>query len=85
MDPGAPDLAVEILSPSDTSTAIQEKTLDCLEAGASRVWIVDPVARTVTVFRHDGTARLLRESDTLEGEDVLVGFSLTMQNLFEDI
>jgi len=82
---GAPDLAVEILSPSDAATAIQEKTLDYLGAGARRVWIVDPVARTVTVFRADGTARLLRDADTLDGEDVLVGFSVTLEELFESI
>jgi Uma2 family endonuclease len=81
---GAPDLAVEVLSPSDTSSAIQEKTLDYLNAGAKRVWLVDPRARTVTVFRPDGSAQILREHDTLGGEDVLVGFSVPLSELFDD-
>ncbi|HUF75103.1 MAG TPA: Uma2 family endonuclease [Longimicrobiales bacterium] len=79
---GAPDVAVEILSPSDTSTAVQEKTLDYLGAGAEQVWIVDPVARSVTVFRADGSGRLLRHTDTLDGEDLLVDFSVTLEELF---
>ncbi|MSR20925.1 MAG: Uma2 family endonuclease [Gemmatimonadetes bacterium] len=79
---GAPDAAVEILSPSDTFSGIQEKTLDYLAGGARLVWIVDPRARTVTVFRADGTARLLRETDTLNGEDVLSGFAIALAELF---
>jgi Uma2 family endonuclease len=81
---GAPDVAVEVLSPSDTWSAIQEKTLDYLSAGASRVWIVDPTARTVTVQRPDGSARTLRDHETLDGEDVLVGFSVPVSELFDD-
>lgn len=79
---GAPDVAIEILSPSDTSSDIQEKTLEYLAAGARRVWIVDPRARTVTVFRPDGTARVLRQTETLDGEDVLAGFSVPLEELF---
>ena len=80
---GAPDVAVEVLSPSDTSTAMHQKTLDYLQAGAKLVWIVDPAARTVTVYRPDGSARVLREEETLEGEDVLEGFALALSDLFE--
>ena len=79
---GAPDVAIEILSPSDTSSDMQEKTLDYLGASARLVWIVDPRARTVTVYRSDGTARLLRNADTLDGEDVLEGFSVPLPELF---
>lgn len=79
---GAPDVAVEVLLPADTSTAIQQKTLDYLRAGARLVWVVDPIARTVTVYRPDGSARLLREDETLEGEDVLHDFSVTLWELF---
>jgi Uma2 family endonuclease len=46
------------------------------------VWFVDPRARTVTVYRADGTARFLRGSDTLDGEDLLVGFSVALPELF---
>jgi Uma2 family endonuclease len=83
--PGAPDVAIEILSPSDRSGAMQEKTLDYLAAGAREVWIVDPAARTVTVFEASGAARLLRDTDTLSGGDVLPGFSLSLAELFADL
>lgn len=79
---GAPDVAIEVVSPHDTSSAMQRKTLDYLEAGARLVWIVDPEARTVTAYRPDGTARLLREEDTLEGGDVLPAFSVGVGELF---
>ena len=80
---GAPDVAIEVLSPSDTFSAVQRKTLECLEAGAARVWIVDPGARTVTVYRPDGSATLLRASHTLRDADLLPGFSLSLAELFE--
>lgn len=57
---GAPDLAVEILSPSDDSADVQQKLRDWLEGGARLVWWVVPKARTVTAYRADGSARLLR-------------------------
>lgn len=79
---GAPDVAVEVLSPSDSSTMMQRKTLDYLQAGARRVWIVDPASRTVTVYRPDGSARVLREHGMLDGEDVLEGFSVALAELF---
>jgi Uma2 family endonuclease len=79
----APDVAVEVLSPSDTSSAMQQKTLEYLETGARLVWIVDPEARTVTVHRPDGSANILREHQTLTGEDVLDGFSVEVREIFE--
>jgi Uma2 family endonuclease len=81
---GAPDVVVEVLSPSDTSSRMQEKTLDYLQAGARLVWIVDPKARTVTIFRPDGSARVVREREVLDGEDVLVGFSVALTELFAE-
>lgn len=80
---GAPDVAVEVLSPRDTSTSTQRKTLDYLGAGSRLVWLVDPVLHTVTVHRADGSARILREGETLEGEDVLEGFAVPLVELFE--
>lgn len=80
--PGAPDLAVEVLSPSDNPVEVQRKIRDYLEAGARLVWLVAPQARTATVYRADGSARLLRERDDLDGEDVLPGFRLPLSALF---
>ena len=79
---GAPDVVVEVLSPSDASTTMQQKVLDYLGAGARWVWIVDPLARTVTVYRPDGSAQVLGDVDTLAGEDVLNGFEIELAELF---
>jgi Uma2 family endonuclease len=79
---GAPDLAVEILSPTDNPIDIQQKVRDYLEGGARLIWIIAPQAKTVTVYRADGSARLLRENDSLEGEDVLPGLRIPLAELF---
>lgn len=79
---GAPDVAVEILSPSDRSTDIHAKTLEYLEAGARLLWIVDPATRSVVVHRPDGSAQLLAGDAVLDGEGVLPGFALPLSDLF---
>lgn len=79
---GAPDLAVEVLSPTDTSSRMQAKVLDYLEAGAQRVWVVDPETRTVTSYRPSGEAVVFREQDRLEEAAVLPGFGLALRELF---
>jgi Uma2 family endonuclease len=80
--PGAPDLAIEVLSPSDNPVEIQQKIRDYLDAGTRLVCVVAPRAKTVTVYRADGSARLLRERDTLEGEDVLPGLRISLAEIF---
>lgn len=79
---GAPDLAVEVLSPNDNPVDLAQRVRDYLEAGARRVWVVAPEARTVTVYRPDGTARFLREPEVLEGEEVLPGLAIPLAELF---
>lgn len=79
---GAPDLAVEVISPSDVSAAMNEKTLEYLEAGARLVWVVDPGSRSVTVYRPDGSANVLREDGLLTGEDVLEGLEVPLAEIF---
>ncbi|MDR7556480.1 MAG: Uma2 family endonuclease [Armatimonadota bacterium] len=79
---GAPDLAVEVLSPSDSPIDVQQRVRDWLEGGARLVWVVTPQAATATVYRADGSARLLREGDTLEGEDVLPGLRIPLGWVF---
>lgn len=81
---GAPDLAVEILSPSDSPSEVQRKVRDWLDAGARLVWLWAPEAKTVTAYRADGSARLLREHEVLDGEDVLPGLSIPLAELFGD-
>ncbi len=77
----APDLAVEVLSPSNTAMDINLKIGQILQAGTASVWIVDPQSRTVTVHTSDG-AVTLREGDTLTGGDVLPGFELPVADIF---
>jgi Uma2 family endonuclease len=78
---GAPDLAVEVLSPSDSASAIQQKILEYFHAGARLVWIVDPQVRAVIVHRPDGSAAVLRDGESLEGGDVLEGFAVAVSEL----
>jgi Uma2 family endonuclease len=80
---GAPDLAVEILSPFDRYPDLLRKVSQWLEAGTRLVWVVDPARRTVTAFQFDGTLRLLNESAELDGGDVLPGFRHPVRDLFE--
>lgn len=79
---GAPDLAVEVVSPSDSSTNIRQKVIDYLAAGAQGVWIVDPSTRTVVVHHPDRTARILERDEVLRGEGLLPDFSLPLPELF---
>ena len=80
---GAPDLAVEVLSPSDNLVDVQQKVRDYREAGARLVWVIAPAARTATIHRADGSARLLREGDHLDGGDVLPGLAISLGELFD--
>lgn len=81
--PGPPDLAVEVLSPSDRPGEIHAKVADYLAAGTHLVWIVDPERRRVTVHRSLLSPRILGASDRLEGEDVLPGFAIAVTDLLE--
>lgn len=80
--PLAPELAVEVLSPSNIAAEIQEKVLEYLEAGTRLVWVVDPRSSTVTVWHPPRQARVLREGETLDGSDVLPGFELEVVDIF---
>jgi Uma2 family endonuclease len=79
--PLAPDLAVEILSPSNTMSEIHEKVLDYLDAGARLVWVVDPVSRTITAYRSRHDIRLLTGDEEIDGGDVLPGFRRRVSDL----
>lgn len=79
----APDLAVEVLSPSNTTKEMERKLRDYFEAGVSLVWYIDPPSRTVRVYRAPEEVRVLDESGTLDGFEILPGFSLSVARLFE--
>jgi Uma2 family endonuclease len=80
--PGAPDLAVEVVSPDDSPREIDDKAKAWLAAGSLAVWVVDPVARTVAVYRSATDVQVLTEGDELTGGDVLPGFRCQLRGLF---
>ena len=80
--PGAPDLVVEVLSPSDRPSKVNKKTLRWLGYGAKQVWIVDPKKKTVTIYRSPADATTFCGSDELEAQDLLPGFRLSLDNIF---
>ena len=79
---GAPDLAVEVVSPGDTLEEVEEKVDDYLDAGTRMVLVVNPKRRTVTVHRPGAQPVILRQTDTIDGGDVVPGFSLPVADVF---
>ena len=79
---GAPDLAVEVISPSDTLGELEDKVRMWLDAGTRLVWIVSPKMATVTVYRSLTDVEILTETDTLDGGDVVPGFKFPVAELF---
>jgi Uma2 family endonuclease len=78
---GAPDLAVEVISPHDRAGEIHTKVQNYLKYGTRAVWVVYPDTRTLTVHLANG-ARTLGVGDVLDGGDILPGFSLRISDLF---
>jgi Uma2 family endonuclease len=79
---GAPDLAVEILSPSNTVRQLMRKVRQYFAAGCHTVWIVDLERKEIEVFEASGADRTLRAGDRLEIPDLLPGFSVGVADLF---
>jgi Uma2 family endonuclease len=77
-----PRLAVEVLSPSDRADRIITKITDYLRNGVELVWLIDPEARTVTVYRPDKGPRVYKENEELSCEDVLPGFRCCVADFF---
>lgn len=80
--PGAPDLAVEVVSPGDTVHEVDDKVGTWLDAGTRMVWVVNPKWHSVTVYRSADQVKILTENDELTGEDVVEGFHCTVGRLF---
>ncbi len=80
--PFAPDLAVEVVSPSDSAGDIQNKVALYLQAGTAIVWVIYPQQRLVVVHYPDNTAKTFDEDDILDGGTVLPGLSITVKALF---
>jgi Uma2 family endonuclease len=81
----APDIAIEVLSPSETESELQEKLDDYQVSGTSLVWVVNPERRSVTVVANNAPLRPLHEGDMLDGGDVLPEFSCAVSDIFEGI
>ena len=80
----APDLAVEVLSSSNTAEEMADKLQDYFAAGVRLVWYVDPVAHSIDVFTAADQKRTVREGEKLDGGDVLPGFELDVRELFAE-
>jgi Uma2 family endonuclease len=83
--PGAPDLAVEVVSPGDTVRDVDEKVVEWLNAGSQTVWVVRPRQKTLTVHRVDEEPATLAGSDILEGRELLPGFRCQVADIFSVI
>ncbi len=80
----APDLAVEVISPSNTRQEMDRKLADYFAAGTRLVWYIYPNRREVVVFQSPTSQRVLHETDMLEGGDVLPGFRLHLADYFAE-
>lgn len=81
--PGPPDLAVEVISPNDLYTEVDEKVAEWLEHGTRLVFVVNPRRRTVAVHRPGQRVQILGIDDALDGEDVVPGWKLPLRELFD--
>lgn len=81
--PMAPDLAVEVISPSETAEDLAEKVQEYLAAGVEQIWLVSNRTKTIQIYRQPAEAITLGVDDSLDGEDLLPGFSLPLGELFK--
>lgn len=80
--PGAPDLAVEVISPGESFQEVQEKALQWIAAGTTAVLAIEPVERIVTLYREGGEAQVFSEGETIDLDDAVPGLSVTVAELF---
>ena len=81
---GAPDLAIEIVSPYDRAAEVARTVQGYLRAGTRAVWVVHPDTRSIVVHGPDGLARLHGPDDAIDGSDVLPGFSAPVAELLPE-
>ncbi len=80
--PGPPDLAVEVVSPSDPMDEVIEKAELWIKTGTEMVWVVSPDKKIITVIRKEADSVLLTDKDILQGEPTLPGFQIPVQEIF---
>lgn len=79
---GTPDLAIEVVSPSNTPAQVNAKVREYLRNGAQQVWVAYPDERAVVVHHKDGSVRRYEEGDVLDGGTLLPGFALAVREVF---
>ena len=79
---GRPDLAVEIVSPHDRANEVRAKVRAYIEHGVPLVWVCWPATRTISIYDSDGRTYELGPDDTLDGSDILPGFSMRVADVF---
>lgn len=82
--PGAPDVAVEVLSPDDRASEVLAKVRDWLSGGAAQVWVVDPEKRTLSVYRMqrgEQVVSVFSEPDEFVAEDPLRGLRIVLRDV----
>jgi Uma2 family endonuclease len=82
---GAPDFAIEVLSSTDRFAEVSRKVYQYLQAGTRLVWVVDPDARSVVIFRPGQAPEIVGPDGTLGGEEVLPGFTLALAEFWAEL
>jgi Uma2 family endonuclease len=80
--PGAPDLAVEVVSPGDTAEEIESKVGDWFQGGTQQVWVLYPRTKTIHLHRSASETLVLRRGDIITGGEVLPGFEYAVNEIF---
>ena len=80
-----PDLAIEVISPSETASSLEEKIRDYATSGTSLIWLVDPMRRTIMTLPSEAPVSWLAEGDALDGGTVVPGFSSPVHEVFDGI
>lgn len=78
-----PELTIEVVSPNDRWTEIDERVSEDLACGVEAVWIIDPRNRRVTCYRSPDEARIYGEDDVIEEPGILPGLALAVRELFD--
>jgi Uma2 family endonuclease len=79
----APDLVVEVVSPSANARQFNRKIGQYLKSGTHTIWVLDPDSETVNVYQREGAFRMLGPNDTIDAPELLPGFSASVRSLFE--
>lgn len=79
----APDLAIEVISPNEIYSEVQNKMWNYFDAGVKQVWLVEPEYRTVTVYRSPARPVVFSEAQELLSEDLLPGFRCRLSEIFK--